>query len=153
RPSSAMFSRNRRRDSVPSLTRSICLRSSFSFMPVPATGPSPRSVGTHKTKVQQRVSSLRGFYLNSPVPGCCKRLCGALAAQRDQLLGAPELMKAARVARYLYRYVGRVGGELEAGDRVLHCVHGFERNIEHPLRGRVRHRREAQAIDESANTL
>ena len=50
---------------------------------------------------------------------CRKCLRGTFAAKRDQLLRAPELMEAARMARYLHRYVGRAGGEPEADDRIL----------------------------------
>src|SRR2546422_9881762 len=55
---------------------------------------------------------------SSTVPDYYKCLRDTFAAKRDQLLRAPELKKAARIARYLYRYVGRVCGELEACNRV-----------------------------------
>src|SRR2546426_351811 len=79
----------------------------------------------------------RGIFDDGPksssVPDCCKCLRGTFAAKRDQLLRAPELKKAARIARYLYRYVGRVCGELEACNRVMHRFHGCERNVENPV--------------------
>src|SRR5881397_959539 len=77
----------------------------------------------------------------------------AFMSSGDQLLRAPELMKAARIARYLYRYVRRVCGELEACDRVLHRFHGCERNIEDPVRRRGRRLGEVQALDEGTDAL
>src|SRR5258706_15234068 len=106
-------------------------------------------IGPHRTT---RLDSRRGIFGDGPksssVPDRCECLRGTFAAKRDQLLRAPELKKAARIARYLYRYVGRVCGELEACDRVIHRFHGCERNVENPVLRRTPCPRAVRAPDE-----
>src|SRR5690348_11870477 len=51
-----------------------------------------------------------------------ERLARAAAADLDELLGAMELVERAGVARDRHEQVGRLRGELEARDRLLHDV-------------------------------
>src|SRR5882757_4602614 len=60
---------------------------------------------------------------SSSVAACREGPRRAFAAKDDQFLRAPELVKAAGVARYLDRYVGRGCGEPKVCDRVLHRFH------------------------------